>query len=480
MTSIDTLPAEIIALVLARLPRDRDFCRARMAHRCFRVDSDKTLADRAQRWRGEPTPERFCAVGLVEALEVLHARGVAMGPGCLVAAASAGHVDVLAFLQRINVPFDVALPPIDTRDIRCPIPTSLRKVTLVAISPSQRTMAAQVNAYVRSSLIDRAAAGGHLAAVKWLSNIPGLKATTVAMDWAAAGGHTDVVAWLHENRTEGCTKGAMDMAAASGHLSTVVWLHENRREGCTATAMDAAAAGGHLDIVRFLHERRSEGCTTDAIDCAAIGGHLAVVRFLCRNRTEGFTRAATDEAAAEGHEHVASCLRAQMDAASDRDDAEVCRPRPAAIADGDNGDDCARTDKRKLPPSIKRAVIKGDVAALEQACERDTVLLGLRPSQGRKLWTWAALGGHIDVARWLDAHSVRGYDDVTTGVALGLGNLDFVRWLWDLQWGAPSATRPSMGLRQMTPTLLRRPTTVWLPPLLLWASTTWREICART
>lgn len=41
----------------------------------------------------------------------------------------------------------------------------------------------------------------------------------------------------------------MDGAAAGGHLAMVKWLHE-KGFGCTTAAMDSAAQEGHLEVVQ--------------------------------------------------------------------------------------------------------------------------------------------------------------------------------------------------------------------------------------
>lgn len=136
------------------------------------------------------------------------------------------------------------------------------------------------------SIMDKAAAKGHLDMMKVLHSHPGERCTTNAMDLAATNGHLAVVQWLHENRSEGCTTEAMNGAAAEGHLAVVQWLHENRFEGCTFKAIDCAAENGHLDIARYLHANRWEGCTPNALNQAAINAHYDVFKWLYENRSE--------------------------------------------------------------------------------------------------------------------------------------------------------------------------------------------------
>lgn len=124
------------------------------------------------------------------------------------------------------------------------------------------------------SLMNKAAANGHLACVEWLHEQLGLTCTTKAMDDAAKNGHMEVVHWLHENRFEGCTTDAMDDAGSNGDFDLVQWLHEHRAEGCTTSAMIEAAREGYLDIVPWLYFNPMEVCTTQVMDWTIANGHL--------------------------------------------------------------------------------------------------------------------------------------------------------------------------------------------------------------
>ncbi|OQR95119.1 hypothetical protein ACHHYP_00382 [Achlya hypogyna] len=138
--------------------------------------------------------------------------------------------------------------------------------------------------------------GGHVGAVRELypyhAQAPNL------LRGAAAAGHLGVVCCLDRLGYASDGTDEMDLAAAHGHLSVVAYLDRHGRGGCSARAMDLAAAHGHLAVVRYLHEHRSEGCTTDAINGAVVGGHTAVVAFLLAHRPEGFTPQAVLNAAA--------------------------------------------------------------------------------------------------------------------------------------------------------------------------------------
>ncbi|AGO85062.1 Ankyrin repeat domain containing protein [Pandoravirus salinus] len=451
---IDMLPPEVMAAITAHLG-DRDFCRARVAHRCFRADSDEAVDRRANRWRGDKTPEHFCAVGLVEALEVLHTRRVVMGPACAKAAASGGHVNVLAFLRRVGTSFD-AMETLDIGSLFDALaggPRSNRFTLGTGEIASAVVMALAFgaapgpqNAGRRAmSLADVAARNGHLDAVMWLLRVAGIEATTMGMDCAAARGHLDVVRWLHDNCAGGCTTAAMDLAAVGGHLDVVVFLHNRRTEGCTTAAMDGAAAGRHLDVVAFLHEHSAKGCTTGAIDSAAVSGHMRIVRFLCENRTEGFSRRAIREAEIAGHPCVAAYLARRAGPNNGADEDTIRGPFPPSVdgdvADGDvssvdgamagMGPISGREGPTDLHVTFVRAVLKGNIAAMDRIHAQGLVLDGPTPRAHHNYWMMAAMVGQLDVIRWLNAHNASGRDCGAIMVALATERLDMARWLYE-------------------------------------------------
>lgn len=242
------LPMEILALIVAHLTADGDLCRARAAHRCFHASPQGDAEKRLARWRGQKTPEQFCAVGLVEALAILTDRGAILGPTCVWAAVEHGHCDVLAFLVARGVSLHVG-PRRRIGAVRAPAGFVSRATRRVA---------------PHTDLIATAASGGHLGVVQFL-HAHGVMSTPspAALDSAAANGHLDVIRWLHatDRALFTATTDAMDKAAAAGHLDVVRFLDEHRDEGCTEFAMTKAAIHGHLDVVAYLHEHRTEACT---------------------------------------------------------------------------------------------------------------------------------------------------------------------------------------------------------------------------
>lgn len=452
-SGISTLPPELVVSITAHLG-DRDLCRARAAHRCFHADSDEAIARRAERWRGEKTPEHFCAVGLIEALEILHARGVAMEPACAKAAALAGHVNVLAFLHQLGTPLDV----VETLDItslftalrgdmRCegftPAAGEIVGRVIMALAFGSSPDAGRAGRRTMT-LVDMAARNGHIGAVAWLVRNGGVMPTTMAMDCAAARGHIEVLRWLHDNCDRGCTTAAMDLAAIDGRLDVVTFVQAHCTKGCTTAAMDGAAAGGHVDVVAFLHRHCAGGCTTAAIDSAATAGHMPTVRFLCENRTEGFTRATIREAEAAGHARIASYLER---CAGSCDPAQDTIRGPfalyAGVDDSGGGDDMAVDPKgagarpanngtgAEPRMAFMAAMLKGDIATMDRIHGEGALAIDdPAPRAYNNCWMVAAVAGRLDALVWLDAHNAGGRDCGAFTVALVAGNLDAARWLY--------------------------------------------------
>ncbi|AGO82673.2 Ankyrin repeat domain containing protein [Pandoravirus dulcis] len=91
-----TMPPEAIAAILDRLGH-ADFCRARAAHRCFRVHSADEVqrARRVHHWL-RLSPEAVCKAGRADILAFLYARKRVPRTACLVnVAASHGHADTV-------------------------------------------------------------------------------------------------------------------------------------------------------------------------------------------------------------------------------------------------------------------------------------------------------------------------------------------------------------------------------------------------
>ncbi len=142
----------------------------------------------------------------------------------------------------------------------------------------------------------RAAGGGHLAALQW-SRAHGAPWDEQTCAYAAAGGHLTVLQWL---RKQGApwNEQTCAYAAGGGHLAVLQWLRANGAPWDERTCA-CAAGDGHLTVLQWL---RANGAPWDESTClaAARGGHLATLQWL---RVNG---AAWDEdtcayAAAGGH-----------------------------------------------------------------------------------------------------------------------------------------------------------------------------------
>ncbi|KAL3665831.1 hypothetical protein V7S43_009257 [Phytophthora oleae] len=164
------------------------------------------------------------------------------------------------------------------------------------------------------SLLDLAAAEGHLELLKWL----------VKQDFRSEGHgiqlsskHLNVNTWLVESGLEcgveesfadACNEGslsvvwwfvdyidtrrvdlgvdtaqlAMNSAADNGHLEVVKWLIERGlgRGPRTASAIHFAAISGHLEVAKYFHGQGFTDCNHDTLQIAVNGGYLAVVKWL--------------------------------------------------------------------------------------------------------------------------------------------------------------------------------------------------------
>ncbi|WBR14865.1 Ankyrin repeat protein [Pandoravirus kuranda] len=423
---IGALPPELVVAITAHLG-DRDLCRARAAHRCFRADSHEVMARRAERWSGERTPERFCSVGLVEALEILCARGVTMGAECAKAAALAGHVDVLAFLHRLGTPFD-ALETLNIESLFMafagePKRGRLTTATLDIVSRVVATMAFGPSldmtqpSHCAMSLVDMAARNGHLDAVVWLVRIGGAAPTTMAMDCAAARGHINVLRWLHDHCDRGCTTAAMDLAAVAGHLDVVAFLHEHRAEGCT-TGPWTAPPPVATDIRVTIREAEAMGYSRVA---SYLDRHARFDAVNEDDRVCGPFAVDDDDGDVSGDDDV-------DDDDSDNNGGDERLSTRAGGTNGSDGNDMIPVDSRL---AFGGAVAKGDIATMDRIHREGSLVLdNPTPGPHSNYWMVAAIFGRIDVVEWLDAHNVGGRRCEAIVMALAADQLDMARWLY--------------------------------------------------
>ncbi|TYZ66317.1 hypothetical protein PybrP1_002264 [[Pythium] brassicae (nom. inval.)] len=217
---------------------------------------------------------------------------------------------------------------------------------------------------------------------------------------AAGGGHLELVTFLHR-----CEKyrfrdklRAVYEAAAGGHLDVVEYLMENMAGDLSAETnklLDGAATGGSLAIVGYLHAKGIAGCSAAAMDTAATNGHLDIVTFLHEHALGGCTTKAMDGAATNGHVDIVAFLHANrsegcttqaVDGAVENGHVEV-----ALFLRGHRREGCSRK-------AVLSAVTANDVDKLKLLCEAGGV---------------GAFEGALPLAA-------------------ELGNLPFVRYLWDV------------------------------------------------
>lgn len=144
------------------------------------------------------------------------------------------------------------------------------------------------------------ARAGHHRVLEWLHQHrylagPDEQVAARAVEWAAEQGHFETVVWLVDHGYP-CTPTALERAAAGGYLSLVKWL--SQRTQATSTAVDWAATNGHLAVVKYLLERdgTEDGRVTggarlmvswSTIAQAAERGRLDVVHYLHRRQLGG-------------------------------------------------------------------------------------------------------------------------------------------------------------------------------------------------
>ncbi|KAL7750008.1 hypothetical protein RI367_004523 [Sorochytrium milnesiophthora] len=202
----------------------------------------------------------------------------------------------------------------------CAVPNATMAANLLSFAARSESLAlvqwvfsrADESQQAASQAIDIAAEWGTLETVRWLCENTRSTCSEYAMGRAIVRDRLDIVQYLYQHRSEGWPPSVINSAAAGGHLRTVVWLHENRAEGCTTDAIDQAAAAGHLSVVRWLYENRSEGCTGSAMYNASVGGWLDIVRLLHQHRAQRCNAIGLVNAAANGfldmvqwyHQHI--------------------------------------------------------------------------------------------------------------------------------------------------------------------------------
>lgn len=138
------------------------------------------------------------------------------------------------------------------------------------------------------SICSRAAAGGHLGALKYARGKrcpwdPPKRPGACARE-AASGGHLTLLRWAHENGLE-LTKDTCSEAARRGDLDLLRWA---RRRGCPwdKDTCSEAAGAGELGVLKWA---RANGCEWDGPSVckhAARSGELKVLKWARENGCE--------------------------------------------------------------------------------------------------------------------------------------------------------------------------------------------------
>lgn len=214
---------------------------------------------------------------------------------CAQAAAWAGHVDIVAWVQD---ECDLCDPSVVTSAVASGASVAVLDVLVNsgwAVAPEAVTKAASRGAVDRItylwSVLDKrhvptgqtrsvfccieAARQGHLdcLAYLWVHGCPWDERVCAA---AASNGHLDCLQYAREN---GCPWDVFTCraAAASGHFMCLTYAHKNR---CNwdETTCEAAAAGGHLACLAYAHQN---GCRWDqkTTIAAAANGHTVCLAY---------------------------------------------------------------------------------------------------------------------------------------------------------------------------------------------------------
>jgi hypothetical protein len=245
MTTIATLPPEIVLLVLAHLD-DRDFVACLKAARLFHVvvSGSRVYETRRARWHGCITFEDFCRAGNVEAVDRLWRRRRPNDDQLRAAiheAAAADRAGVVALLvEHDHSCLQYVLGCYDMLGPR-----------MLAWLLRHHANALRPHAdFILRHVVDS---------------------------------RLDAITLLDAAYNDLRFKGMMTSAAAAGHMDIVLYLHERHPESSgSRRCIEAAATNGDVDMVRFLCEYRDDGCNKHAITAAARGGHVEIMEMIKR------------------------------------------------------------------------------------------------------------------------------------------------------------------------------------------------------
>lgn len=107
-------------------------------------------------------------------------------------------------------------------------------------------------------------------------------------------GDVDALQYIYETRGARFVLQDMALAAAGGRMAAVKWLWAHAKGGHPCAVLECAAARGHYSLVSWLcdHIQFTQAVVDEAVDCAAEAGHVYVVDYLCtHHRATGTARA---------------------------------------------------------------------------------------------------------------------------------------------------------------------------------------------
>lgn len=275
--------------------------------------------------------------------------------------------------------------------------------------------------------------------------------------FAARAGREEAINYLREFEGYEWDVEIPKEAASGGHLETLKWLHEKRRPGEVwgHVVCDAAAEQGHLEVMRFAFETCGS-LSFHGFDMAASGGHYECVEYaLAQTKTaldwNPKRSRAAKRAASNGHIRILELLQKHHFPASFK---------ATAAAAGAAGSDCFLflVNEAGYPweerDCLEAAARAGNMDVLRWIIDHTDAphfwdsLLVLVAYEGKAevlqlaydtepldfnnayLCEAAALGGHLELLRWLRSVECPFGSTMLEQAADG-GHLHVLEWLWE-------------------------------------------------
>ncbi|KAL6079603.1 Ankyrin repeat-containing domain [Balamuthia mandrillaris] len=287
---------------------------------------------------------------------------------------------------------------------------------------------------------NQAAANGRLEVLKWARE-NGCPWDLYTCVYAAYGGHVEVLQWARENGCDWHEEDVISNAAENGHFEVVKWA---RKHGCSwgggIWACKGAAKAGHLAMLKWL---RKHGCPWDGWTCleAARCGHLEILKWARANGCP-WCASTCQYTAAAGQLEALQWMREQgcpwdertCDAAAEYGHMEVLKWAHK------NGcpwgpDTCSRAagngQLRALQWARENGCPWNEDTCMEAGCWGHLEILKWARANGcpwdERTCASAALYGHLDVLKWARENGCP-WNQLTCSEAAWSDNLEVLQW----------------------------------------------------